>query len=111
VVAVVGATAELHVSRQADVAGMRDHSRERRRDRVGRFTVVSVNAGLRRLMTLRADPVKIDWAVAALFTVTTQQAIWVADDGAAHRLGAAALALAITVPVAVLNRPGFLGGS
>jgi signal transduction histidine kinase len=104
VVAVVGATAELRVSRQADVAGVRDHSRERRRDRVGRFTVVSVNAGLRRVMTLRADPVKIDWAVAALFTVTTQQAIWVADDGAGHRLGAAALALAITVPVAVRRR-------
>jgi signal transduction histidine kinase len=58
----------------------------------------------RRLRSLRLDPVKIDWALAALFTVTTQQAIWVADDGAGHRLGASALALAITVPVGVRRR-------
>src|SRR5205807_7748947 len=64
----------------------------------------SVRTWLRRLRTLRFDPVKIDWALAALFTVSTQQAIWVADDGAGHQLGASALALAITAPLAVRRR-------
>ena len=63
-----------------------------------------VKTRLRRLRSLRVDPVKIDWALAALFTVSTQQAIWIGDDGAGHQLGAAALALAITVPVAVRRR-------
>lgn len=63
-----------------------------------------VKTRLRRLQALRLDPVKIDWALAALFTVTTQQAIWVAHDGAGHHLGAFALALAITMPVAVRRR-------
>lgn len=63
-----------------------------------------VKTRLRRLQALRLDPVKIDWALAVLFTVTTQQAIWVAHDGAGHHLGASALALAITMPVAVRRR-------
>jgi signal transduction histidine kinase len=58
----------------------------------------------RRLVGLQVDPAKMDWAVAALFTLTTQLAIWTADDGAGDRLGATVLALAITVPVAVRRR-------
>jgi signal transduction histidine kinase len=64
----------------------------------------SVRTWWRQLVGLRLDPVKADWAAAALFTVTTQLAIWTADDGAGDRLGAGVLALAITVPVAVRRR-------
>jgi len=74
------------------------------RHRVGAVYRHIVKTRLRRLRSLRFDPVKIDWALAALFTVTTQQAIWVAHDGAGHRLGAATLAIAITGPVAVRRR-------
>jgi len=74
------------------------------RHRVGAVYRHIVKTRLRRLRSLRFDPVKIDWALAALFTVTTQQAIWVAHDGTGHRLGAATLAIAITAPVAVRRR-------
>jgi signal transduction histidine kinase len=72
--------------------------------RVGAVYRHLVKSRLRWLTSLRLDPVKLDWVLAALFTVTTQQAIWVASDGAGHRLGASVLALAITVPVAVRRR-------
>jgi signal transduction histidine kinase len=69
-----------------------------------------VKTWLRRLSRLRFDPVKIDWALAAVFTLLTQQAIWLHADGAHHRPGAAALALAITAPVAVRRRwPALVG--
>jgi signal transduction histidine kinase len=65
---------------------------------------------LRRLGRQRPDPVRVDWLLAALFTVFTQWAIWVGDDGRQPRLGSAALALAITAPVAVRRRwPALVG--
>jgi signal transduction histidine kinase len=66
------------------------------------FTTVGARWG--PLERLRSDPVTVDRVLAAWFTLATQQAIWLADDGAGHRPAAAALALAITVPVAERRR-------
>jgi signal transduction histidine kinase len=69
-----------------------------------------VSTSLRRLIGLRVELEKLDWVLAAAFTVTTQQAVWLAHDGAGNRLGAAVLALAITLPVAVRRRwPALVG--
>jgi len=59
---------------------------------------------LRRLARLRADPVRVDWILAAVFTVLSQWAVWAGDGGVAHRLGESALSLAITVPIAMRRR-------
>ena len=59
---------------------------------------------MRRLARLRADPVRVDWILAAVFTVLSQWAVWAGDGGVAHRLGESALSLAITVPIAMRRR-------
>ena len=56
------------------------------------------------MATLRADPVRVDWIVAAAFTVLSQWAVWAGDGGVTRRLGASAISLAITVPIAVRRR-------
>ena len=60
--------------------------------------------GSRRLERLRADPVRVDRCIAFVFTVLAQWEIWSGHGGVAHRLGASALALAITVPIALRRR-------
>ena len=65
---------------------------------------------LARLRRFRLDPVKVDWALAALLSVGAQLAIWLGSDAAHHRLGAALVAPAITAPIAVRRRyPALVG--
>jgi signal transduction histidine kinase len=69
-----------------------------------------VHPRLSRLRRFRLDPVKVDWALAALLSVGAQLAIWLGSDAAHHRLGAALLAPAITAPIAVRRRyPALVG--
>jgi signal transduction histidine kinase len=63
-----------------------------------------------RLSRLRADPARADLLLAVVFTVLAQGAIWTSHHGAGHQFGAAALALGVTVPIAVRRRwPGLVG--
>ena len=66
---------------------------------------------LSRLRRFRLDPVKVDWALAALLSVGAQLAIWLGSDAAHHRLGAALVAPAITAPIAVRRRYPTLVGT
>jgi signal transduction histidine kinase len=69
-----------------------------------------VHPRLSRLRRFRLDPVKVDWALAALLSVGAQLAIWLGSDAAHHRLGAALVAPAITAPIAVRRRyPALVG--
>jgi len=69
-----------------------------------------VHPRLARLRRFRLDPVKVDWALAALLSVGAQLAIWLGSDAAHHRLGAALVAPAITAPIAVRRRyPALVG--
>ena len=64
-----------------------------------------------RLRRFRPDPVKLDWALAALLTVGSELAIWLGGDVARHRLGAALIAPAIMAPIAVRRRYPTLVGT
>jgi hypothetical protein len=69
-----------------------------------------VRIGWLRLERLRADPARVDRWTAVVFTVLAQWEIWSGSGSALHRLGASALALAITVPIAVRRRwPAVVG--
>jgi signal transduction histidine kinase len=70
-----------------------------------------VHPRLSRLHRFRLDPVKVDWALAALLSVGAQLAIWLGSDAAHHRLGAALVAPAITAPIAVRRRYPTLVGT
>jgi signal transduction histidine kinase len=70
-----------------------------------------VHPRLSRLRRFRLDPVKVDWALAALLSVGAQLAIWLGSDAAHHRLGAALVAPAITAPIAVRRRYATLVGT
>jgi signal transduction histidine kinase len=79
---------------------------EKSADRLMRSVVVRdsvrcVPLRVARLRRVGVNPVFVDWALAAAVTVATQLGIWVGSDAAHHRPAAAALAAAITVPVAV----------
>jgi signal transduction histidine kinase len=65
---------------------------------------------LSRLRHLWADPVKVDVALAAVLTVGAELAIWLGSDASDGRLGAAAVAPAITAPIALRRRyPALVG--
>jgi signal transduction histidine kinase len=69
-----------------------------------------VQPQLSRLRRFTLDPVKVDWALAAVLTVGAQLAIWLGSDAAHHRFGAALVALAITAPIAARRRyPALVG--
>jgi signal transduction histidine kinase len=70
-----------------------------------------VHAPLARLRSVRLDPLKVDWALAALLTLGAQLAIWRGGDATHHRLGAAVVALTITAPIAVRRRYPTLVGA
>jgi len=70
-----------------------------------------VHPRLSRLRRFPLDPVKVDWALAAVLTVGAQLAIWLGSDVAHHRLGAALVALTITAPIAVRRRYPTLVGT
>jgi signal transduction histidine kinase len=57
-----------------------------------------------RAVRQRPDPQRVDEALAALLTVGALVAIWLGGDAANHRLGAALIAPAITLPIAVRRR-------
>ena len=63
-----------------------------------------VNIQWRGLSRLRSDPVKVDRAVAGVFTLVTQWSLWAGNATFGHKLGASLLALGITVPLAVRRR-------
>jgi signal transduction histidine kinase len=70
-----------------------------------------VHPRLSDLRLFRLDPLKLDWALAALLTVGAQLAIWLGSDAAHHQLGAALFALAIAAPIAVRRRYPTLVGT
>jgi hypothetical protein len=56
------------------------------------------------------DPVRVDRWIAVVLTLLAQWDIWSGSGSAAHRVGAAAVALAITAPIAVRRRwPAVVG--
>jgi signal transduction histidine kinase len=56
------------------------------------------------------SPVLVDWVLAGLATVATQLSVWVGSDGAHHQVATSALAVVITVPIAVRRRfPTWIG--
>ena len=66
--------------------------------------------GSQRLERLRADPARVDRWIALVLTVLAQWEIWSGSGSAAHRGGAATVALAITAPIAVRRRwPAVVG--
>lgn len=66
---------------------------------------------LSRLRHLRVDPVNVDLALAAVLTVGAELAIWLGSDASDGRLGAAVVAPAITVPIALRRRYPTLVGT
>jgi signal transduction histidine kinase len=63
-----------------------------------------------RFRRLRVRPVFVDWGLAVAVTAATQLGIWLGSDAAHHRPAAAAVAAAITVPIAVRRRYPLLVG-
>jgi signal transduction histidine kinase len=75
-----------------------------------RWATVYGSAVRVRLPRLRVDPVKLDWAVAAVLTVVAQVEIWFGSEVHGHRLWGALVVNVPTLSVAVRRRyPALVG--
>ena len=68
------------------------------------FTVTLVRTPLVGLGRLHADPLKLDWALAALLTIVLELEIWLGGGAAGEQLAAALLGALVTAAVAVRRR-------
>jgi signal transduction histidine kinase len=77
----------------------------------GGNSLIGVDRGFAGLRGYRINLTALDSVIAALLTVVAQLGIWVGSDAAGHRLAGAAVAVCLTVPIAVRRRYPFLVGT